>query len=258
MPVDQPKPYGRFDFDLAAAVTEQLIAAFGVLSVGQLIPSIISQIDPDQGVYQLFVGTRLMYAGKAEEPLPKRLEEHRWNLSGRQNIDMDELGFKALLIHRNWAPSVHEDILIRHFRNQGACEWNLTGIGNHDPGRNREDTVTPEEHFDPMYPIKEDFVPEGIQARDWNALELLINIKRSLPFIFRYEATHYLKGSPKYNNITVTVPRQGMNVRESLELIVATFPYGWQATFFPGRVILYEETRAYVHATQVIRRPAQP
>jgi len=196
MPVDQPKPYGRFDFDLAAAVTDQLIAAFDVLAVGPLIGSIINQIDPEQGVYQLFLGTRLMYAGKAEVPLPKRLEEHRWNLSGRNNVNMGELGFKALVIHRNWAPSVHEDILIRHFRSQGACEWNLTGIGNHDPGRNREDTVTPEEHFDVMYPIKEDFVPEGIPARDdWKALELLIQMKESLPFIFRYEAKHYRKGS---------------------------------------------------------------
>jgi Eco29kI restriction endonuclease len=258
MPVDQAKPYGRFDFDLASAVTVQLIGAFNALAVGPLTRSIIDEIDSEQGVYQLFIGDRLMYAGKAEVPLPKRLEEHRWNLSGRKNINMDELGFKALIIHRNWAPSVHEDILIRHFRNQGTCVWNLTGIGNHDPGRNREDTVTPEEHFDVSYPIKENFVPEGIPAQDWNALELLIRMKYSLPFIFRYHATHYRKGSPKYNNITVTVPRPGMNIKELLDLIVATFPYGWQATFFPGRVILYEETRDYAHATHVIRKPTQP
>lgn len=255
MPPDVPKPYARFDFDLAAAVTEQLIAGFDALAVGPLIQSIISEIDPEQGVYQLYLSDRLMYAGKADDSLPKRLEEHRWNLSGRKNIDMGQLGFKGLIIHRNWGPSVHEGILIRHYRDQNLCEWNLTGIGNHDPGRNREDTVTQEEHFDTMFPIKEDFVPNGVAARPWNALELLLQMKGALPFTFRYEATHYRTGSAKYNNLTVTVPREGMTVTELLTLIVETFPDGWQATFFPGRAILYEERRDYTHATKAIRKP---
>ena len=63
--------------------------------MGPLERSLINQIDPEQGVYQLFLGNRLVYAGKAEVPLPKRLEEHRWNLSGRRNINMGELGFKV-------------------------------------------------------------------------------------------------------------------------------------------------------------------
>ena len=45
-----------------------------------------------------------------------------------------------------------------------------------------------------------------------------------------------------------------MNVKELLQLIVAAFPGRWQATVFPGRVILYEETRKYAHATHVIRK----
>jgi hypothetical protein len=253
-PPEPQKPYARFDFDLAAAVTEQLIAAFDGLAVGPLIQSLINEIDTEQGVYQLYLGNRLMYAGKADDSLPKRLGEHRWNLSGRKNIDMGQLGFKGLIIHKNWATSVHESILIRHYREKGFCEWNLTGIGNHDPGRNRENTVTPEEHFDTMYPIKEDFVPDGIDARDWNARELLIQMKDALPFIFRYEATHYRTGSPKYNERTVTIPRTGMNITELLTQIVNSFPDGWQATFFPGRVIMYEESGEYTHATKVIRK----
>jgi len=49
-----------------------------------------------------------------------------------------------------------------------------------------------------------------------------------------------------------------MNVKELLELIVVTFPGGWQATFFPGRVILYEEERDYTHKRDIIRKPPQP
>jgi hypothetical protein len=219
-----------------------------------LIQSIISEIEAEQGVYQLYLDNRLMYAGKADDSLPKRLEEHRWNLSGRKNVDLGKLGFKGLIIHRNWATSVHESILIRHFRDQGMCEWNLTGLGNHDPGRNREDTVTPEEHFDTMYPIKNDLVPDGVPVMEWNALDLLLQMKSALPFIFRYEANHYRSGSSKYNDIKVAVPIAGMNVAELLDLIVNTFPNGWQATFFPGRVVLYEENRDYTHATKVIRK----
>ncbi len=258
MPVDLRKAYGRFDFDLAAAVTDQLIAAFDALSVGPLTASILGEIDQEQGVYQLFLDGRLMYVGKAEVPLPKRLGEHRWNLSGRRNIDLEKLGFKGLIIHRNWGPSVHEDILIRHYRSLGSSEWNQTGIGNHDPGRNREDTVTPEDHFDRMYPIKDDFIPDGVSAREWCAVELLVQLKQCLPFIFRFEtddSKRWRSGSVKYNNLKVVIPREGMNVRELLTHIVATFPDGWQATFFPGRVILYQERRDYLHAIETIRKP---
>jgi len=254
MPAEQPKPYGRFDFDLAAAVTQQLIAAFDALSVGPLTQSIIREIDREQGVYQLYLGTRLMYVGKAEIPLPKRLEQHRWNLSGRKNVNMSDLGFKGLIIHKNWGPSVHEDILIRRHRGKGECEWNLTGLGNHDPGRQREDTKTPERHFDAKYPIREDFVPVGIVAREWNILELLRKLKGALPFLFRYESKNFRTGSHKYNDLSIMVPREDMSIKELLKLVIVGLPAGWQATFFPGRVILYHEQRKYEHATDVIAK----
>lgn len=255
MPQQPGKPYGRFDFDLAAGVTKQLIAAFEALSVGPLVQSMVEEIEAAHGVYQLYVGETLMYVGKADMPLPRRLEQHRWTLSGRQNLGDSSLGFKALIIHKNWAPSVHESILIKHYRDQGMCEWNLTGLGNHDPGHNREDTVTNEDHFDMMYPIREDFVPEGIDAKQWNAHQLLRRLKKALPFFLRYETDgNFHNGARDYNNLGVTVPRDGMTVKELLTLMVSALPVGWQATFFPGRVILYKERKDYVHATDTIRK----
>lgn len=248
------KPFAPFDFDLGQAVTSQLVTAFGALSIGELNRSVLASVSPLPGVYQLFLDDTLMYVGKAEKSVAERLEEHRWNLSGRKNISGDALGFKALYIHKNWAPSAHEDVLIRHFRAEGSCEWNLTGLGNHDPGRNREDTITEDSHFDGMYPINEHFRPEGFPADSYPALQLLLKLKQSLPYIFRYESDSYRTGSPKYNHISVTLPSGDMTACEILAVVVQAFPQGWQATFLPGRAILYEEDRNYAHAIKIIRR----
>lgn len=254
MPEDRPKPFTRFDFDLAAAVLSQLVAAFDSLPIGPLTDELLSQVDPEQGVYQLYLSGKLMYVGKATDSLAKRLGEHLWNLKGRKNVNIVELGFKCVTIHRNWIPSTHEDMLIRHYGGSGLCEWNRTGLGNHDPGRNREDTA--KKGFDLAYPINEEFVPAGIEAREWNARELLMAIKSALPYVFRYEtdrSKEWQKGSDKYNTRVVTIPRVGMTARELLRVIVEAFPPTWQGTFFPSHVILYEENRTYTHSTLTLR-----
>lgn len=249
------EPCAHFDFDLGQAVTSQLVNSFTELSKGNLTPEVLARLSHLPGVYQLYLDDTLMYVGKADKSVAERLEEHRWNLSGRKNVSGETLGFKALYIHKNWAPSAHEDVLIRYFRAEGACEWNLTGLGNHDPGRNREDTTTEESHFDGMYPINEHFRPEGLPADSYPALKLLLLLKKSLPYIFRYEAkSSYRTGSPKYNHIIVNLPSEGMTACEIFGAIIDSFPDGWQATFLPGRAILYEERRDYAHAIKTIRR----
>jgi len=43
----------------------------------------------------------LIYVGKADS-LKRRLGEHRRKISGRQNIDVAEMGYKCLFVHPNW------------------------------------------------------------------------------------------------------------------------------------------------------------
>ena len=209
------------------------------------------------GVYQLFLGETLVYVGKADRNVAKRLKQHLWKLSGRSHVSVEELGFKALYIHRNWAPSVHESVLIEVYRGRGESEWNTSGFGNNDPGRRRDQTVTEATHFDSRYPIDPAFVPELIQAADHNALQLLLRLKKSLPYIFRFETKYrkkYQQGSPKYNGLVVRVPRNGMTTRQLIQEILDSFPEGWQATFLLGRLILYEEHEEYPHAIATVRR----
>lgn len=256
-----PPPFARFDFDLAPALLAQLVAAFDALAIGSLTQTLLDQMPPQQGVYQLYLADKLMYIGKADDSLPKRLGEHLWNLTGRKNVDVRELGFKCLMMHPGWMPSTHEDILIRHYEKVAPCEWYRLGLGNHDPGRNREGTKTAK--YDRRYPIKEDFVPPGVVVGDWNARELLRHVKEALPYIFRYETDdpkQWRKGSGKYNGLTVHVPQADLPMTRLLQVIVDTFSKGWQTTFFPGRVILYEENKTYAHQTLSIRKngPSTP
>jgi hypothetical protein len=258
MSTHSPKPFDRFDLDLARAVLEQLIERFESLDVGPLDAATINQVPAEQGVYQLFLPNRLMYAGKTSKQLPRRLLRHLRLLSGRKNINLADLGFKAVVINKNWLPSIHEGMVITPYTKLGLCEWNQTGFGDNDPGRNREDTI--KNKFDLDFPINEQFVCACIDPRDWNALALLVKLKKKLPFLFRYQCDprkRYTKGSIKYNSLTITVPRPNLSIRDLLRVGIDQFPDGWQATFFPSHVILYEEdpTRVYQNATLVIRKP---
>ncbi|MGH7174318.1 MAG: Eco29kI family restriction endonuclease [Gemmataceae bacterium] len=258
MPTHSPKPFDRFDLDLARAVLEQLIERFETLDVGPLDAATINQVFAEQGVYQLFQAKRLVYAGKTSKVLPRRLLRHLRLLSGRKNINLADLGFKAVVINRNWMPSIHEGMVINHYTRLGLCEWNQTGFGNNDPGRNREDTI--KNKFDLDFPINERFVCSCIDPRDWNALELLVKLKKKLPFLFRYQCDprkRYTKGSIKYNSLTIKVPQSSLSLSDLIRVVIDQFPDGWQTTFFPSHVILYAEapTRIYTNATLVIRKP---
>lgn len=251
------RPYAQFDFDLGKAVIEQLLSHFDSLVIGRLKSSMLGDMRDEPGVYQLFLENRLVYVGKADRNVRKRLGEHLWKLSGRLNLNADALGFKALYIHRNWAPSVHESILIEEYRRRGQSEWNASGFGNNDPGRRRDHTVTETGHFDSRFPIDPDYSPDDVSAGHHNTLELLLLLKRQLPYIFRFETKYrknYRKGSPKYNSLGVVISRDGMTARRLLQQVIDALPEGWQATFLPGRLILYEESTDYPHAIATIRR----
>ncbi len=240
------------------ALADQLTAAFEQLKPGTLSVENLATTPVEQGVYHLFRNGTLVYIGKADN-LRSRLTEHRTKIMGRRNIEVSEMTFTCLTVHRNWTALAPESSLISHYKQQpgNLCEWNGISFGPHDPGRDRETTNKAPEGFDSQFPIREDWACSGVGAGEWNISELLIRIKRELPFLLRYEAVRkkFRLGHPDYNNRTITVPQTGMSANELLRLITQLLP-GWQSTRFPSHMILYKEAADYLHGTVIWRQPA--
>lgn len=244
----------HFEFDLATPFFEQLLAVFDALGRVPLDAAHIAQVETHQGVYGLYRKETLVYIGKADKPLPDRLQEHRTKLSGRLNVTPDEMRFKAVYLAKTWVPLAPEAMIMKHFREQGLCEWNGNGFGPHDPGRNREKTNKPPEGFDSTYPIKADWPCIGIKAGHYEANSLLQQIKKLLPFCFRYETDQpkkWQQGSQKYNGKQIEVPNDGMPASKLIAAIARQLGPTWQATRFPGHIILYEEDENYTYGTRL-------
>jgi hypothetical protein len=146
-----------------------------------------------------------------------------------------------------------ESRLIAHY----GAEWNGSGFGSNDPGRERETTNKPEQGFDARFPIEIDAPVDILQAGDYVVLDALIAIKEALPYTLRYEVTgkgsraYRLAPHPDYVASKVTIPAGQMTVRTLMRAIVAALPPGWQATEFVSHVILYKEARTYVHGKPI-------
>jgi len=243
--------FAHFDFDLATALTEQLVIAFDKLEEGGLSLEHLAQIPQKQGVYQLFRDGMLVYIGKAAN-LRNRLTQHRRKIVGRKNIDAEEMGFKCLTVASTWTPMALEESLIKHYKTApGGCEWNGNGFGPHDPGRERETTNKDPEGFDSQFPIRENWPCTSVKAGTHNAGNLLAAMKKELPYLLRYDTKH-----GDYKKVKVAVPHDGMPAIELLRIVTQNLP-GWQATQFPSHLILYKEHRAYTHGTVIWQQPAK-
>jgi hypothetical protein len=165
-----------------------------------------------------------------------------------------DIGFQCLYVHPNWTALAPEDALIKYHRKlgKGSCPWNGNGFGPHDPGRERESTNQKPEGFDATYPIREDWPCSWIQTGEYTAEQLLRSLKKGLPFLLRFEmeAPKSKKPHPSHISTKLRVPRDGMPANELLKLAARSLP-GWQATVFPGHMILYKERKTYKHGTVI-------
>jgi hypothetical protein len=262
----------RFEIDIISALSTQLVDSFENLTIGLLNRETLAILEREQGVYQLFLDGSLVYVGKADD-LPRRLSEHFTKITGRRNIDIGNMGFKCLYVHKNWTTLAPESSLIDHYRSKGTgeAEWNGNGFGPHDPGRNREITNKPPDGFDALYPIREDWPCSWVEPGDWGILDLLVSLKENLPYLLRYQTAsgandgdrnaHYTRGHADHLGKMVHVPHRNMQANELLRLITQELP-GWQATTFPSHMILYKESdegpqgRVYRHGTLIHREPS--
>jgi hypothetical protein len=157
-------------------------------------------------------------------------------------------------VHRNWTALAPEYALIKYHRKlgKGSCPWNGNGFGPHDPGRERETTNKPTEGLDALYPIRDDWPCSWIKAGEYGAHDILKSLKGGLPYLLRYQTAVAKSSKPHPDQLAtkVKVPSDGMPAKELLRLIAKKLP-GWQATVFPGHMILYKEDRTYNHGKKI-------
>jgi hypothetical protein len=245
-----------FEFPLADALLRELVRTLDEMETAPLLLQSLAHIPEAQGVYQLFKGNTLVYVGKTdgEAGLQKRLARHATAILQRKNLDPHTISFKAVRVLVFSAMDL-ETLLIRHYSEQSDIAWNKSGFGSNDPGRNRDHTTVKPEGFDASYPVDIDRVLHVGLSGVVDVAKVLSKMKDALPYVFRFEAAapKSRKPHPELISTKLALPVGETTTREYLKHVVGALPPGWQATAFPGRVILYRESFDYEYGSVIGR-----
>ena len=251
--------YGEFELDIESVLREQLPRFFGGMNAALLTQSNVQSLPAGaKGAYLLLHHGVPVYAGKTDSRhgFRDRLNRHWYTLQHRKNLNIGDMTFKAVrvMVFSNFDV---EAILISEMRRQAPqnLEWNDSGFGSNDPGRNREGQEPAK--FDKDYPIDIQRPLNVIHAGSHNLQALLAKVKVELPYLLRYDGRRGANtGRANQQNflsgVNVTVPAGLISMEDFLTLVIRALP-GWQATVFPGRVILYCEKQDYQFATRYFR-----
>lgn len=240
----------QFRLSITEALSKQLYAALKRLEPAPLTQENLDALAPQaeklglpsmSGVYQLFRQVpgeerQLTYVGKADEPLPERLGNHLYKLSGRENISIEEMSFKCLFVEEDLSSVSPEKMLIKEHLKTGKIVWNNRGFGNNDPGRNRDRTVIKSNHFDLEFPIDLSRTVSGLTPGLQSLHDVLWEIKRGIPFLFRF------KHSAAFKELMVTVPEGEMTVDDAFRFVAQHLSDKWQICALLGWVIMYDDS----------------
>lgn len=239
----------RFTFDLTGALADQLFYAIPELYPAPFTPDALDKVDTIPGIYQLYLNDRMIYIGKADRDLRGRLYDHYRKISGRLNIQTSEMSFTGLYLEGTWIPVGPEAMLINRFKAEGTpTPWNFNGFGINDPGRERDTTYFKATHFDVEYPANLDFILSGIAPGFYSVSDILPEIKRALPYVFRYEDKKARHSDYLGSHMVVVADTTAARM---FDAVVYALPPGWQITALPGYVIMYKNIRAYPSARRV-------
>ena len=241
--------YVEFEFDLPGALLNRLVEVFDGLETAPLNNESLSNIPEEQGVYQLLLDDRVVYIGKtdAEAGLYKRLSRHSRKIMHRVGLDTARVSFKAVRVFVFTAVDLETD-LIQRYGGVRSIEWNGSGFGSNDPGRQRDTTRVDPSNYDALFPIDIDrLVPFAIDAEE-TAASALGRLKSALPYTLRYQrAGGGRKAHPDLEAAAMSRIGGPVSARKALQEIVGSLPAGWQATALPGYVIVYKEAQSYPH-----------
>ena len=115
----------------------------------------LDDLEPDgKGIYALYLKGKAIpvYVGKTDKAgkVRKRLTAHAMKIGGRENISLDDIGFRYLVMEDNWLARACEEYLIEHYK----PEWQGSGFGSHVPGAGRPGKRGPDK-FTQWYPMRE-------------------------------------------------------------------------------------------------------
>lgn len=247
---DPPPPgFQAFELDLMRAVMDQLVPRLDIMPAAPLTAANAAQLPNAQGIYLLLHGDTVKYVGKTDSDagLNLRIRRHQRKLRDRRNISPEDVSFKAVQVLVLTALDIETE-LRRHY----SPEWNGSGFGANDPGRERETTTKPPEGFDAQFPINIDVPLVVASAGEHEVAYVLSELKANLPYLLRFEtAAKGKKGAHADMRSRMTLPASPLSVRQILQRALAALPTGWQATEFVSHVILYKEDRTYAHGTKI-------
>lgn len=258
-----PSGYIEYEINVERILRAELPGKLVEVDVAPLTEAAIDALPlKAKGAYVLYEDGVAVYAGKtdAKHGFRDRLLRHSYTIQHRHGFDHSRIGFKAvrIMVFSNFDV---EAILIKEMRRQDkkALAWNNSGFGSNDPGHQRERQKPAS--FDVNRPVNIDRPLPFLTSGEIPLLRLLITLKNSLPYNFRYETDlddkdepiDYRKGHIDQRSAQpVVIPSESLTFREVLAFILGALPSGWRVTVFPGRVILYNEEETYRFALEYI------
>lgn len=157
--------FREFEFDLPSALLRRLVQVFGEMDSAALAHDVVKEIPDEQGVYLLLHKGIPVYVGKTdgEAGLRRRLNRHCTSVRHRKSLDPNEVHFKAIRIYVFTVVDLETE-LIREFK---GADWNNSGFGSNDPGRERDTTKLKADGFDAKFPVDIDYpldivLPQGL------------------------------------------------------------------------------------------------
>jgi hypothetical protein len=237
-----------FRLSITKALGDQLSLALTQLKPVELAAENLLSVEERPGVYQLYLDDDFVYVGKAEKTLRARLANHLLKISGRRNIDLENVKFSCLYVDEDFSALAPEQLLISHHKGMGSIPWNNNGFGNKDPGRHRDNTILKKSHFDVVYPIDIDLQVRGVRGGASTVQTFLKELKLALPFVFRYDEP------PGSRSKQLIVPHSTLSADQAFRLLSEALGEPWQITALMGYVIMYAEApREYKSAWRYYR-----
>lgn len=240
--------HATYDFHFLNTVSQQLIAKLNALPVTVLDTVSLNALDifqvaenAKQGVYLLHYNGTPVYLGKADN-MRVRLAKHLNKLTGRQNIDLALVGYKALLLDRSMSTAANEDVLIGIFQQTHKGMWNGEGFGPNDPGKRRDDTKPGT--FDLSYPIK-DYFDINFPNNHTTVGVLLREMKKQLPYVLRYEI-------PGQESLTIDLSDVPRTARHFLHAVVRRLGADWKAVILSYGMVLYRTDATYAFGEELL------